>query len=264
MVQGSNIKFISFNCKGLNNPSKRSKVLHHLRHLDAHIVYLQETHLRDGDQARLRCGWVGQVYHSSFLGRSRGAAILLHKSLPFVHSKVISDPNGRFIIVTGQMYNINIVLANVYAPNWDDDSFFKRLFSKLPDLSTHHLILRGDFNTWLNSQLDRSSSNKCSPSKSSKIIQAFMNEFSVSDVWRFFNPSRREYSFFSSVRHTHTRIDYFLIDNNLLSSVSSCKYEAIVISDHSPVSKAVYFKDRVGSRIPWRLDTSLLSDQDFC
>lgn len=106
---------------------------------------------------------MGQVYHSSFLGKSRGAAILLNKCIPFVHSKVSPDPNGRFIIVTGQMYNTNIVLANVYVPNCDDDSFFKRLLSKLPDLSTHHLILGEDFNTWLNPQLDRSSSNICSP-----------------------------------------------------------------------------------------------------
>lgn len=108
---------------------------------------------------------MGQVYHSSFLSKSGGAAILLHKSIPFVHSKVISDPNGRFIIVTGQVYNTKIVLANVYAPTWDDDAFFRCLFSELPDLSLHYLIFVGDFNTWLNPQLDRSSPKVCPLSK---------------------------------------------------------------------------------------------------
>lgn len=97
---------------------------------------------------------------------------MLHKSVPFIHSSVISDPHGRFVIITGQMYNTHLVLANVYAPNYDDDTFFKCLFSTLPDMSSHCLILGGDFNCWLNPQLDRSSSKVCSPSKSAKVIQS--------------------------------------------------------------------------------------------
>lgn len=99
------------------------------------------------------------MFHSSFPGKSRGVAILIHKSIPFVHSKVITDSSGRFVIVIGQIYNVSIVLANVYAPNWDDKSFFKRFFSTLPDLSSHYLILGGDFNCCLDPQLDCSSSN---------------------------------------------------------------------------------------------------------
>lgn len=211
LSNGMDIKLISFNCKGLNNPIKRSKVLHHLDNLGAQIVFLQETHLKSSDHARLKRGWVGQTYHSSFQGKSRGAAILLHKSVPFIHSSVISDPNGRFVIVTGQIYNTHLVLANVYAPKYDDDddAFFRRFFSTLPDMSSHCLILGGDFNCWLNPQLDRSSSKVCSPLKSNKVIQSFMEEFAVSDAWRFFNPSKREYSFFSHVHRTYTRIDFF-------------------------------------------------------
>lgn len=216
LSSGGDINFVSFNCKGLNNPIKCSKVLHHLSQSDAHVVYLQETHLRVRDQHRLRGGWVGQMFHSSFSGKSRGVTILLHKSFPFVHSKVISDSSGRFVIITGQMYDVSIVLANLYAPNWDDESFFKCFFSTLSEFSSHYLILGGDFNCCLNPQLDRSSSNSSPLSKSTKVIQLFMKEFFVSDAWQFLNPSCRQYSFFSHVHHTFTRIDYFLLDNRLL------------------------------------------------
>ena len=54
-----------------------------------------------------------------------------------------------------------------------------------------------------------------------------------------------------------------MFDNKLLPLVSSCKYEAMVLSDHSPVSMAVHFAGRVELRVPWRINTSLLSDQDF-
>ena len=263
LSSGGDIKFTSFNCKGLNNPIKRSKVLHHLRHLSAHVIFLQETHLKASDNLKLKRGWVGQTYHSSFPGKSRGVAILFHKSVPFVQSNVISDPNGRFIIVSGQIHNIRVILANVYAPNSDDDAFFRRLFSTLPDMSSHYLIMGGDFNCWLDPQLDRSSSKVPMPSKSAKVIQSFMKEFSVSEVWRYFNPSKREYSFFSHVHHTFTRIDFFFVDDRLLPSISACKYDAIVLSDHAPISMNVYFKNRPTARTPWRLNTRLLLNEDF-
>ena len=260
---GGDIKFVSLNCKGLNNPIKCSKVLHYLHHLDAHIIYLQETHLKEIDSVRLKKSWVGKIYHSSFSSKSRGVAILLHRDIPFVHVKTISDSAGRFIAVMGHIFDIKVTLANVYAPNWDDESFFRQVLSMLLDLSMYNLILGGDFNCWLNPFFDRSSSTSAALSKSTKVIQAFMNEFNVVDPWRFFNPDKREYSFFSHIHRTYTRIDFFLVDSKLLSSISGCKYDSIVVSDHASISMNVYFQKFVNIRPPWRLDTHLLLDTDF-
>lgn len=130
---GEDITFISLNCKGLNNPVKRSKILHYIQHLGALIAFLQETHLKTVDQFKLRGRWIGQAFHSSFSNKTREVSILIHKSIPFIHSSTISDINGRFVIVTGNIFNIPLVLVNIYAPNWDDNSFFKKLFSSLPD-----------------------------------------------------------------------------------------------------------------------------------
>lgn len=55
---------------------------------------------------------------------------------------------------TVKIYDINVVLVNVYAPNLDNEAFFRWLFSMLPDLSSFHLILGEDFNCWLNPHLD--------------------------------------------------------------------------------------------------------------
>ncbi len=117
----------------INDPVKHSKVLHHLHHLKAHIVFLQESHLKVSQHTSLRCRWVGQVFHSTFQSKARGIVILLHKSVP--------DPNGRYVIVSGTLFNTNILFVNVYAPNWDNADFFKSVFSTLPDMSFHMLIL---------------------------------------------------------------------------------------------------------------------------
>lgn len=39
-------------------------------------------------------------------------------------SNVITDPSGRYFLVTGLLNNTPVILANVYGPNWDNDSFF--------------------------------------------------------------------------------------------------------------------------------------------
>lgn len=187
----------------------------------------------------------------------------MHKSVPFICSDVISDPNGRYLIVIGRMYDSPVLLVNIYAPNWDNADFFKQLFSSLPDMSSRFLLLGGDFNCWLSPELDRSSTKAATPSRSARTVRTFMNEFAMSDPWRFFNPTCKVYSFFSPVHHSFSRIDYFLVDNRILPSVSSCSYEPIVISDHAPVTVNIHFGGHAHSRTPWRFNTRLLSDDNF-
>lgn len=81
------------------------------------------------------------MFHSDLNCKSRGVAILHYRNVQFVKSHVISDINGCYIIVQGNLYGIPVVLVNIYAPNWDNVQFFTALFSSLPDLNSHKLIL---------------------------------------------------------------------------------------------------------------------------
>ena len=79
----SQVRFVSWNVKGLNGPVKRSRVFSHLKSINADILFLQETHLRLKDHTRLRKVWIGQVYHSRHDGSSKGVAILINKKVQF-------------------------------------------------------------------------------------------------------------------------------------------------------------------------------------
>lgn len=101
------------------------------------------------------------------------------------------DQIYRYIIVTGQLLSLWVILANIYAPNWDNPAFFSNLFSRLPNVASHHLILGVDINCVLSPSLDRSSSKKISLSKSAHTIQLFLKSYGIVDVWRFHNPTSR-------------------------------------------------------------------------
>lgn len=260
--QGSLVQYVTWNCKGLNGAVKRGNIMAHLKKLGGDIIFLQETHLKNKDQNRLRCKWVGQIFHSNFNVNSRGTAILIRKGISFSPTKIISDSYGRYIIVTGQLYNIPVVLVNVYAPNFDDERFFTSLLNTIPDLDTHQLIMAGDFNLVLCPALDRSSNKPAPLSKSARIIHSFMNIYKVVDPWRFFFPNQRKYSFFSPVHHSYSRIDFFLIDSRLISTVKYCDYEAVVLSDHGPVILQLTLTKKPVPKI-WRFDNGLLSDKAF-
>lgn len=114
---------LSWNCRGLNHPIKRSKVFSHISKQKASIVYLQETHLIPKDLNKLKRGGFQNIFHSKFTGKSRGTAILIHRDVSSEESKVIADKQGRYVIAQGKLFNQQVLLVNIYAPNWDSVHF---------------------------------------------------------------------------------------------------------------------------------------------
>lgn len=72
--------------------------------------------------------------------------MLIRKSIQFKSSKVISDKEGRYLIVLGSLCHVLFLLVNVYAPNFDKPSFMKKLFERLLSLNNAFLIFGGDKN----------------------------------------------------------------------------------------------------------------------
>ncbi len=83
------------------------------------------------------------------------------------------------------------------------------------------------------------------------------------DVWRFRNPTTQSYSFYSHVHNSYSQVDYFFTDTNLLSSIVECNYEAIIISDHSPLTLTLHIPVTQPIYHPLRLNPTLLLDEAF-
>ncbi len=109
------------------------------------------------------------LFNFKFSQRARGAAIIIRKSVQFELVTSIADLNGRFVIVTGKLYNTSVIIASVYAPNWDNDNW-DHFFSSLPNVSDHYIIIGGDFNLVQDVCLDRSSTKKMTLSKSARVV----------------------------------------------------------------------------------------------
>lgn len=128
----SGITFTSLNVKGLNNPVKRGKIFSYPKSISAAIMFIQETHLKDMAHTKLRCRGVGQTFHLSFYTKARGIATLFRKNVPFKHRITITDNQGRFPIVTGELYSCPITLLNIYGPNFDSPDSYSKILSHIP------------------------------------------------------------------------------------------------------------------------------------
>uniref|UniRef100_A0AAX7TNI0 Reverse transcriptase domain-containing protein n=1 Tax=Astatotilapia calliptera TaxID=8154 RepID=A0AAX7TNI0_ASTCA len=257
------LRIVSWNVRGVGNATKVNKVMAHLQQLKGDVFFLQETHLCNREVRRLKRNWIGNIYHSKFNAKARGTAILIRNNILFEQHKVIADPDGRFTFVSGNLQGSLVILASVYGPNWDDDSFIAKLFSSLPNLENYHLIIGGDFNLVQDTLLDRSSTKACSLNKSAKTLEFFKTQLGIVDPWRHANPTTKAFSFFSHPHRTYTRIDFFLVDIRFLCKISHCQYHAIAISDHSPVSFDVVLATPSRPIKHWRFNSSLLIRDDY-
>ncbi len=112
--------------------------------------------------------------------------------------------------------------------------------------------------------LDRSSTaGNSKPRHSTTILNQYMQDYGLGDGWRLNHPNQREYSYFSHVHHSSSRIDFFLTSNSLHSDISEPQIHPSTISDHAPVT---FRLNRLSQHKPttrWRFNTSLLKDTDF-
>lgn len=208
--QGGDITLASWNVRGLNSQVKRAKVFSYLRSISADIIFLQETHIKNGEQNRLKCNWISQVFQSTFSCRARGVSILFRNSVSFKHISTLTDPNGRYVLVTGMIASQYFTFLNLYAPNYDDPAFFRKVFNLLPSQTDTHFIVGGDFNCILDPVLDKFPVRSDPSLNSTSVIKHLSESLDIVDIWRLQHPADKEYSFFSHVHKSYSRIDFFL------------------------------------------------------
>lgn len=96
-INMTNIKFLTWNVRGIRDRFKRTAVFGCLKSYRADIIVLVETHITGQLQVALKRPWIGWAYHATHSSYSRGVSILIAKTAPFGIISVRTDPQGRFI-----------------------------------------------------------------------------------------------------------------------------------------------------------------------
>lgn len=250
---------VTYNVRGLHSPNKRHQISRELKAFSANIVFLQETHLKWSSKINLGSKIFPTWFHGfSSNKRSKGMAIGFDRNTLFKLKAIESDPEGQFLFIKGSLFNIICTLVNVYCPNTRSALFLKKVMNKLEAFRKGRLIIVGDFNFVFDPALETQPLSLRSEGKYLRAIKQKLHKQQLVEAWRILHPRGRDFTYYSLVHSSYSRIDYILLDHQLLEGLVKAEIKSITLSDHVSVVVALDLKDLPTRQKSWRLDESLL------
>ena len=256
------LSVISCNCQGLGDFRKRKDVFHYLREKKFDIYFLQDTHFEKKIEKQIRAEWGYESFFASFNSQSRGVAILLNNTFDFKVNFLELDPLGNFIILKLDTMEKSITLINIYGPNRDNPDFYSKINRKIEELNLTNIIWAGDWNLVLNPNLDYHNYRHNNNPRAQERVIEIMNERELVDIWREINPEILQYTWRRTRPLQQSRLDFFLISESLLPFIKDSNIKNGYRTDHSFVSITLEFKKEEKRRNFWKLNSSLLKEQD--
>ncbi len=192
------LNILSLNVNGLNSAVKRTRVLEYLHRKSISCALIQETHVKQSDVARFQNKYYKLAALSSAQNKTKGVLILVNRKLNLTIEHLGSDEKGRFVFIRCKIYNNRLALVSIYGPNEIDIAFLTQISKTLLEEIDCPLVVGGDFNAVINPALDKSQSNTTA-NPSSKLLNKFITELNLIDLWRIQNTKAKDFTFFYKI-----------------------------------------------------------------
>ena len=259
----NDIDIISANVRGLRQQFKRFDLFQYFRNLKADIVCLQETHLVQKDLNTLKKDWNVEYFIAGNSTNSRGVAIVIYNSFEYSIASWNKDPEGQFIILEIAGANpFTFFLINLYGPNRDEPEWFQTLFNKVENLTNGTEIWTGDWNVALSDKNIYNYSNLRNHQSNCGIIK-HMDRTGLIDIWRVLDPERKRFTWRSEKSCKASRLDYFLISEDILSLNPSAEILNAYKSDHNIIRLSVSKSNQQRGKGLWKFNNALFENNDF-
>ena len=118
-----------------------------------------------------------------------------------------------------KVINLSLKLINIYGPNKDDVNFYNSIQGNLNDSEQNYILWCGDFNMTLNPALDSHNYSNINNPHSRTTTLDIINDYNLIDLYRYFNPQTRRYTWRRNNPIKQARLDYFLSSESLIDLV---------------------------------------------
>ena len=157
---------------------------------------------------------------------------------------------------------ITFFIINIYAPNKDDPDWFNNLFNIMEPISNNCEIWTGDWNAAL-SDNDIYNYTTLRHSLASQTINNYINKTGLIDIWRIQHSERKRFTWRSNKPCRASRLDYFLISEDILSLNPQSDILNAYKSDHNMICLNITKSSQKRGKGLWKFNNALLENQDF-
>ena len=257
------LNIISSNVRGLGTQHKRTDVMHYLENLKCDIVLLQDTHLTTKKIPSFNALWKGKSYHSCFTNNSRGSSILLNSNLQHELLGEFVSNEGNYILLHCQIGADSYLIGSIYGPNRDEPKFYEDIGDILGSVDCDHIVIGGDFNFIIDADKDCYGYARENNVNARKKFMAVCNKHNLIDVWRFQNPRKQAYTWFTATHSKGSRLDMFFVSNHLANLCSDLQINPGYRTDHSNITMCIQTGNSQRGPGLWKFNESLLHDEDY-
>ena len=115
------------------------------------------------------------------------------------------DKEGHYVIIKGSIKEEDIPIINIYAPNIGAPQYLRQMLTSMKGEINSNTIIVGDYNTPL-TPMDRSTKWK----QETQTLNDSMDQLNLIDIYKTFHPKTMNFTLFSSVHRTFSRMDHIL------------------------------------------------------
>ena len=173
------------------------------------------------------------------------------------------DENGSLLILDLTISNKRLSLINVYGPNKDDPTFYENVFKSIADIGNELYIICGDFNLTLNPNIDCFNYKHINNPKARNFITNMIKENNLFDTFRELHPYLKRYTWRRKTPLKQSRLDFFLVTENIVNSIKKSQIETGYKSDHSMVTLILAMDNFEHGKSLWKHNNSLLTDTEY-
>ena len=264
----SELPLISLNVRGLRDKLKRRCIFNKMYKKCKGLILLQETHSSSDVEQIWQAEFRDDIIFSHGTSQSRGTAILIHNEIEVkIHQQII-DKDGRYIILDIEFDGTRYTIGNFYAPTRDNEKdqirnleIFK---NAIATLDSTNIILGGDFNLYLDPDLDKGPYIKDSNDNDNyrNDLTSLLEALDMVDIWRIKHPEDKKFTWHQGKKSS--RLDYFFISEHLENIITETNISPGIRTDHSLISitlnKLPNIKRGKGM---WKFNCSLLKEETF-